>query len=247
MKNFFKKLKDNFNELLFPSKIHCFICGSEIFDDNYFCLCQNCFKNLNFLSNSNTCKICGTKLTGIGNLCERCVSNQYKSFKLARAVFEYKGEIVNAIHNLKFNNKRYIAKPLSNILFDYFSHSTEFEDTDIIIPVPLHKTRLKQRGYNQTELMLENFKENYNVCCDAVIRTKQTESQRTKDAKERFENMKNCFEVVKPEIIKHKNILIVDDVFTTGATCSSLSKTLLQSGARQVKCLTLCNTTKQVL
>lgn len=247
MKNFFEKIKNNFNELLFPSKIHCFICGSEIFDDNYFCLCKDCFKDLYFLSNSNCCKICGTKITGIGNFCERCKDNRYTSFKLARAVFEYKGKIVGAVHNLKFNNKRYTAKPLSNILFDYFCHSPEFLDTQIIIPVPLHSSRLKQRGYNQTILMLENFKEKYNVCLDAVIRTKQTESQRTKDAKERFENMKNSFKVVKPELIKNKKVLIVDDVFTTGATCNSLAKELLKSGAKQVKCLTLCNTTKEVL
>lgn len=244
MKNFLLKIKDKFSSLLFPQSIHCICCGSEIFNNEKFCLCESCLEKLTFLNSNNTCKICGTLVSGNGNLCERCVKNTFKNFTLARAVLNYDGIIIGVVHNLKFNNKQYLAKPLSNLLFDYFIHSDEFLGTDVIIPVPLHKNRLKERGYNQTELLLQSFQDTNFVCTDCVSKIVETDSQRTKNAKERFENMKNCFQVDHPELIKNKNVVIFDDVFTTGATCSSLAKTLLKSGAKQVKCLTLCNTIK---
>lgn len=247
MKKFLTKIKKNLSEFLFPSTIHCICCGSEIFDNEDFCLCENCLKNLKFLNSYNTCKICGTLITGSGNLCERCVKNTYKNFKLARSVFEYDENMVNIIHNLKFNNKQYLSKPLSNLLFDFYKHCDELEDTDIIVPVPLFASKRKKRGYNQSELLLESFKVTGKVHFDIVSKVKETQSQRTKNAKDRFENMKNCFNIVKPELIKNKNVLIVDDVFTTGATCNSLAKTLLKKGAKQVKCLTLASTTKHIL
>lgn len=246
MKNFLKTVKNFAEDLLFPKNIHCICCGSEIFDNERFCLCDNCLSKLQFLDNFNYCKVCGTKITGCGDLCERCVKNTFTSFKIARAVFVYEENMVNIVHNLKYNNKQYLSHALSNLLFDFFVHHEELLDADIIIPVPLHKTKLKKRGYNQTELLLESFKEKFNVRFDVAVKIKETDSQRTKTAQERFENMKNCFEIVKPELIKNKKVLICDDVFTTGATCGSLARTLLKSGAKQVKCLTLCNTTKKM-
>ncbi|MGN1208604.1 MAG: ComF family protein [Christensenellales bacterium] len=246
MKDIFTKFKKSLKEFMFPSQIHCFCCGSEIFVNSEFCLCENCVKELVFLQSCKTCKVCGIKINGIGNLCERCTNNTFKYFKLARSVFEYSDEMVNVIHNLKFNNKQYLSKSLSNILKNYFDHSIELSDTDIIIPVPLHPKRLNQRGYNQTELLLESFVDCGKVCFDCVKRVVETESQRTKNAKDRFENMKNCFEVFNKQAIKNKNVLICDDVFTTGATCNSLARTLLKAGAKQVKCLTLASTTKKI-
>ena len=246
MKNLYLKIKKNLTEFLFPSKIHCICCGSEIFDNEKFCLCEKCLSKLKFLSHENTCEICGSKVFGMGHLCERCVHKAFTNFTLARAVFSYEGKIINIVHNLKFNNKQYLSRALSNLLFDYYIHSDDFKDIDVIIPVPLHKKRLKQRGYNQTELLLESFKPTNLVRFDIACKINETESQRMISANERFENMKNCFKIVKPDVIKNKTILIVDDVFTTGATCDSLSKTLLKSGAKQVKCLTLCNTTKNL-
>ena len=245
MKNLYLKIKNVLSELLFPSKIHCICCGSEIFNNEKFCICEKCLPKLKFLNAENTCKICGSRVFGMGNLCERCVNNTFINFTLARAVFSYEGEMINIIHNLKFNNKQYLSKSLSNLLFDYYIHSDDFKNIDVIIPVPLHKKRLKQRGYNQTELLLESFKPTTLVHFDIACKVIETESQRTKSAKERFENMKNCFKILKPDVIKNKNILIVDDIFTTGATCDSLSKTLIKSGAKQVKCLTLCNTSRE--
>ena len=153
--------------------------------------------------------------------------------------------MINVIHKLKFDNKQYLAKNLSLLMRNYFDNHPELQDIDVIIPIPIHEKRLKMRGYNQSELLLESFTDTGKVCLNCVERNVETESQRTKNAKERIENMTNCFSVKNKSIIKNKKILIVDDVFTTGATCNSLAKTLLKAGAKQVKCLTLASTTKK--
>ncbi len=245
MKKFFSKIKEKLKQILFPSDFHCFCCGSEIFNNNKFCLCDKCFNELVFLDLETTCNKCGTKITGTGNLCENCSNNLFKSFTLSRSVFEYSGQMINVIHKLKFDNKQYLAKNLSLLMRNYFDNHPELQDIDVIIPIPIHEKRLKMRGYNQSELLLESFIDTGKVCLDCVERNVETESQRTKNAKERIENMKNCFSVKNKSIIKNKKILIVDDVFTTGATCNSLAKTLLKAGAKQVKCLTLASTTKK--
>lgn len=234
-----------FADLLCPDNLQCIICGEEIFTNDDFCICENCNLKLRFLT--NVCQICGTKILGAGTLCERCKNNDIKNIKLARSVFEYKGNIRSLVYNLKYDNKKYLAKPLSNLLYNYYINSKDFDNIDIIIPVPIHKNRLKQRGYNQAELLLNSFAKTNKLKFDLVERIVDTPTQTEKTHKERLENLKGAFKLTNPNEIKGKNILIVDDVFTTGATCSTIAELLIKAKAKSVKCLTLCNTTKENL
>lgn len=238
----FKVLKN----LLYPENIKCIVCNDDIFTNNAFCICENCLDSLKFL-NGKICKICGDKIVGEGNLCERCTNNEYKDIKLARAVFEYNDVMKSLIHKLKYDNQKYLAKPLSEILYNYFVHNDEINDVDIIIPVPLNEKRMKQRGYNQTELLLQSFIQTNKVKVNVVKRIKDTPSQTKLTKEERLNNLKDAFEILDKDIIKNKKILIVDDIFTTGATCQSLAKLLLKNKAKSIKCLTLCHTIKDKL
>lgn len=237
------KIFNLFKKLLYPDKIKCIVCNEEIFTDNAFCICPSCFEKLKFL-NTNICEVCGDKLFGEEKLCERCVKNENSSIKLARAVFEYDATMKNLIHKLKYDNQKYLAKPLSNILYNYYIHNEQINNVDIIIPVPLHKQRLKTRGYNQTELLLQSFSETNKVKTNIVARVKNTPTQTALSKEERLENLQNAFVVLDNDIIKNKKILIVDDIFTTGATCNNLANLLLKNKAKSVKCLTLCHTVK---
>ena len=231
--------------LLYPDNLKCIVCKEEIFTSDAFSICPKCLDKLSFL-NDKICKICGVKVFGENNLCERCVKNKYKEIKLARAVFEYDENLKSLIHKLKYDNQKFLAKPLSNILYNYFTHHNEINDVDIIIPIPLYEKRLKQRGYNQTELLLQSFKETNLVRTDIVKRVKDTPTQTKLSKDERMGNLKDAFIITNAQDIKNKKILIVDDIFTTGATSLSLAKLLIKNKAKSVKCLTLCHTTKKL-
>lgn len=238
------KFLEFFKKLLYPNT-KCIVCNEELFTNDAFSICPKCLNSLHFLDDKICC-ICGVKLYGEGKLCERCKNNEYREIKLARSVFEYDDIMKNLIHSLKYDNKKYLAKPLSNILYNYFTHHNEINDVDIIIPVPLHKSRYKKRGYNQTELLLQSFKETHQIRTDIVERIKDTPTQTKLSLEERRKNLENAFSLVKPEDIKNKRILIVDDIFTTGATTLTLAKLLVKNKARSVKCLTLCHTSKKL-
>lgn len=233
------KIFNFLKNLIFPDKIRCIYCNSELFLDDKFCICPDCMKTLPYLTDS-ICEICGRKVIGEGRICKSCTNNKLL-IKFARAPFLYTKQMHKVVHNLKYNNAKYLAKPLSDFLFNFYNSIDEYKDIDIIIPVPIHDKRRKSRGYNQAELLLESFKETNKVRFDLVIKIVNSLSQTRKSYLERLTSLEDTFQVVSPQDIKNKNILIVDDIFTTGATCNAIAKELLKHKAKSVKCLTLCN------
>jgi len=232
----FKFLK----ELLYPSFTKCIICNEEIFIDNDFCICPHCMLNLPHVLN-NYCLVCGRKVIGDGKLCEHCKTTKY-NFKVARAPFFYTGNIRKAIYHLKYDNAKYLAPYFSKIMYNYFKTCQEFEDIDIITCVPIHKNRLNKRGYNQSELLLDSFIQTNKINTKILDKIKDTGSQTEKSYKERLTSLENAFVVLDKNIVKNKNILVIDDILTTGATINAISEVLLKAGAKSVKALTLCST-----
>ena len=113
-------------------------------------------------------------------------------------------------------------------------------DDWLIIPVPLSKNRLKERGYNQAELIAEYFSEKIKIqiCAGALMKTKDTPAQvSVKNRKERLKNLDGAFAVKNPELVEGKNIILIDDVSTTGATLREAKKTLKLAGAKKVLAL----------
>lgn len=232
----FKFLK----ELLYPSYTKCIICNEEIFIDNDFCICPSCTIKLPHKLNDG-CEVCGRKVTGESRVCEHCKTIKF-DFKIARAPFYYTDIMHKVVYHLKYDNAKYLAPYLSKIMYNYFKTSEDFNDIDIITCVPIHKNRLKKRKYNQSELLLESFLETNKVNARIIEKIKDTGSQTEKTYIERLTGLEDAFKVKDKNLIKNKNILIIDDIFTTGATMNAISKELLKSGAKSVKCLTLCST-----
>lgn len=161
--------------------------------------------------------------------------------------------IKKSIWLLKYRGIKSIAKPLSELIFlrlcihlniEPMEKDDEFLDPKewMIIPIPLSKKRLRERGYNQTELLAKNISDKTKIplMLDVLYKNRHTETQVSiKNKAERIENLKNAFSVRNRGLIRNKNIILVDDVTTTGTTIAEATKTLRVNGAIKVLALTV--------
>jgi len=150
-------------------------------------------------------------------------------------------QVRNAIHSLKYKRKRHIARPLGRLLLDHVVGEMDVASYDILVPVPLHRNRLKERGYNQSELIAEF------LCLDfpqvkmqpILRRIKDTPSFSMLGAQERRNQIRNAFQLIPGTDVKKKRILLVDDVVTTTATTNECARTLRRAGADSVDVIAL--------
>lgn len=241
MKNFFKKFGHYIKKLIYPNGIKCIFCGDELNQNEYNSTCENCLKTLPFIK--RCCEKCGNPITDNNTgVCSVCKTTNY-DFEKAISVFEYKNEVLQTIHKFKYHNGKYLYKPLTKFMLDYFATQNLF--ADCVTFVPMFNKKEKLRGYNQAKLLAEEFSRHTNIplfdfCEKVVNNTSQTEL----DFKARRENVKDTFKF-KTELkkeIKNKTVLIIDDIFTTGATTNEICKVLLDKGAKQCYVFTLAHT-----
>lgn len=160
----------------------------------------------------------------------RCVSS-----------FPYDGVYKSAIKGLKFNNKPRRSKQLAMLMEsdirDYYRDIT----FDIITSVPLHRKRQRLRGYNQSQLIGKELSALLNIPYVEVLeKHKDNEIQHTLKAKYRIKNVKNAYRLIDRKLVKNKNVLVVDDIITTGCTLGECSKVIRNGGAKCVACCTFC-------
>jgi ComF family protein len=144
--------------------------------------------------------------------------------------FNKGGKIQNLMHQFKYKGVKQIGNLLGNIAGDQLIKNDIFKTTDLIIPVPLHKKRMQQRGYNQSACFAEGLAQKLNAVIelDNLVRATATETQTHKSRFARFENMQEVFTVKNPEKLVNKHILLVDDIITTGSTLEACSTQLLK-------------------
>lgn len=225
---------------IFVDSNNCLICGRELKHLNRYAICPWCMSALTFIDEKRSCLKCGKPIGDESSYCLICQNNE-RYFNRAFAPLVYVGETVALITRLKFGNQRYLAKYLSAFLADtYISNNI---DADLIIPIPLHKIRLKERGYNQSELLANNLAERVNVPVNAtaLVRQKETHAQVGLSSAQRKHNIENAFAVTDKNAVKGKKIVVVDDVLTTGATVSEAAKVLHKAGAAAVFAVVLAN------
>lgn len=140
------------------------------------------------------------------------------------------GKVQNLVHHLKYKGMQQIGHVAGNIAGGQLVKNEIFYSADVIIPVPLHNKRLKQRGYNQSTCFAEGLARKLNAIVDdsSLVRIQATETQTKKGRFTRFENMQEVFSVIHPEGLKNKHILLVDDIVTTGSTLEACAAELLK-------------------
>lgn len=209
-------------------------------------VCEDCFNIINFISNP-CCQKCGMPFEATtaksSKLCGLCVKDKKSVFRMSRSAMRYDDVSKNMVLSFKFMDKTENAKVFADWMFlagkDIF-----VEGVDLIIPIPLHYTRLIKRKYNQSALLakrigkLAEVKVNYS----SVIRHKKTKPQVEFSGKARAQNIKGAFEIKHPENIKGKRVLLIDDVYTTGSTLKECAKSIRKAGAKSVDFLTLSRT-----
>lgn len=233
MKSWFKLL---INAIL-PAR--CLLCGKVVHEDNS--LCSECFEQISFITKPY-CQHCGMPLDGkISDdmYCVHCL-NEKHIFRYARSAIKYDEYSKKLMLDFKFydhiENRILLSKWLNLAGRDIFK-----EGVDLIIPVPLHFTRMFVRKYNQSAILARELSKQTGVKAEykVLVKTKKTIPQVMCDSKQRMKNVKNAFAVKNFDLIKGKRIVLIDDVFTTGATLKECAKTLKKAGAKSVDALTV--------
>ncbi|MEK7477358.1 MAG: double zinc ribbon domain-containing protein [Candidatus Coatesbacteria bacterium] len=168
--------------------------------------------------------------------CVRCRDHR-PAFAMARAAFAYEGPIRHAIHAVKFRGRRAAGAALGRLLVDGLARTGELPgDADVIVPVPLHPSRLHERGYNQAALVAAALASALGrpMEQDLLRRERATPPQVGLDRALRVENLKSAFGVPDPARVEGRVVLVVDDVLTTGATASACAVALRRGGAPKV-------------
>lgn len=228
-------------ELIFPSNLKCIFCGEELDGTTSNFTCAECYKSLPFIK--NFCPRCGLSVPeGSEGVCYNCKNLNY-SFTKARAVFDYAGEVVNIIHKYKFSGIKDLATPLAGFMSDAFV-LLDLE-ADIITSVPLHAKRLKERKFNQSELLARMLSDKFKIpYLELCTKVKGNPRQATLDFKHRKDNVKDVyvFNNQCKSHVKGKTVLVVDDIFTTGSTVDEIARILTKAGAKDVNVFTLAHT-----
>lgn len=216
----------------------CLFCGAAVGEDAAVAVCPACEAQIQWVA-SPLCTCCGVMFAsrdGADRVCGDCQADS-PPYSRARAAALYDGPVAQAITRFKFTRQmaylpvmqHWLQRPLCLELL---------AEADLLVPVPLHPKRLKYRGFNQALLLARAFPQVV-LGREAVVRTRHTVPQVGLKVKERQDNVKGAFEVPDPTRVKGKNVLLIDDLFTTGSTVKECAKVLRQAGASRVEVLTV--------
>lgn len=238
-----RNIKNAAAEAVFPSNIYCISCGSMIDGTRPYSLCDKCVRKLHW-TGERVCEKCGKALPDAyrGRLCYDCMIYSH-SFEKGYSCLTYGLYERELLLELKYNGKGYLADKMGDILYDRIS--CENVQADVIIPVPVGRKRMKKRGYNQSALMAKRLSERWKVPMEAaaLCREKETPLLRSLAPAQREEALDGAFSVTGSgcEKISGKRVLLVDDIYTTGATADACSRALLEAGASAVLLLVLAS------
>lgn len=228
-------------DLLFPEHVCC-LCRQPGRFNSRQPWCDHCDENMKTVRSClPICEKCGKYLENEGqSLCTDC-RKELPAFKIGRAVGPYSDDSYRiAVKVLKFLGRKYMAVKMGNLMAEVVKEEQGFWPLDLIVPVPSSAGSARQRGFNQSALLARQIGKKIGVAVDVrlLVRVKETPSQRELTREEREKNLLCAFQVQRPEKIKGKHILLVDDVYTTGSTIRECTRTLLDAGAASVAVVT---------
>ena len=239
---------DSLVTLLFPSD--CRLCGLPLASSSLLPVCPECLESCQPISGGR-CVLCGERLfSGIGqSLCGECLTER-PPFAKASAYGSYDGGLRELIHLLKYERVRPASDVLGRMLAEAVTDLVpDFgKNLPLVVPVPLHATKLRQRGFNQAELIAKSMTKqkslglNLELAPKLLVRKRATESQVGYTRQQRIANLRGAFGA--DSAVRGRDILLIDDVFTTGTTVSECTRVLRRAGAERVWVATVARVLK---
>jgi ComF family protein len=236
------ELRNSLADFVFPA--HCLLCNVSLPSESgasgesrpNFLVCQNCWEGLNILPHS-FCPVCRNFLDHSQDesiMLRRCPRCPESNPVLNRSLGLFDPDYQILIHNFKYRRKTTLGKGLGRRLGEILKKESLLEEIDYLIPVPLHPSRQRERGYNQSKILGQGISDMTALpLLDRVLlRKKNTKDQTDLSPEEREENVRDAFAVRDNSVLKGKGVLLIDDVMTTGATLRECSGVLKQAGAR---------------
>jgi len=236
-----KKFWDGLCSLIFPS--NCVICKKHVLPGTSLdILCPDCLNTLE-PNKPPFCRRCSRHLENPHetDLCRDCLKHSHY-FDKAWAATGYNESMKQLIHLFKYTNKTSLRTALAGLIFSFVeNYNLDLSPYDVIVPIPLYSTRLRERGYNQAQLIAEQLSQKLDIPCltDNLIRTRHTPNQALLGQKERWTNIHDAFRIKNPREFLKKSVLVIDDLLTTGATASEAARILKEAGAKHVGVLTI--------
>ncbi len=191
------------------------------------------------------CLVCGS----IGEIvCSSCLASISRTIQHSKtkeplpviSLLPYADPIKHLIWSCKFRNRKALVPLLARLIADHFPQ--ELKDSTVIIPVPIHAQRLRERGFNQAEEFIRESSDRFDIPLrnDVLVRTAETHALYTLDKGQRKQTMEHVMHCAIPEAVQGKSVLLFDDIITTGATLTACTSALRSQGAANVRALTLC-------
>ena len=242
--NMLRRLINGLVDIVYPKT--CLACKNKLNGASIeHIICAKCWNKIK-RNVPPFCHFCGRHLGNRNltkNICQNCLKANLH-FDRAFSPCVYEGVIKELIHQFKYKSKDYLGSPLSKLMIGFIKeYNIPMDYLDFILPIPLHKTRLREREFNQAQILSEYIAKEFkkNLLSDVLIRHRHTKTQIDLEINQRLLNVLESFSVTRQSDIKGKNLLLVDDVLTTAATSSEAARTLKDAGANIVFVLTLAN------
>lgn len=220
-------------EMLYPQTCH--FCGKICREK----ICRECAKKVEYIQEPR-CKRCGKPIRyDEKEFCHDCANSQV-SYEQGKNVWLHKGPVRWSIYQFKYHNRRVYGEFYAQELYRLYGKQLKDWGIQVIIPVPLHKKRKRKRGYNQAEIIAKHLGKlsGLPVETKAVIRVQNTKPQKELNHKDRKKNLREAFRVTK-RWRSPQNVLLIDDIYTTGNTIDAVAKVLKEKGANKVWFLTI--------
>lgn len=233
-------------DLIYPAGLYCICCGKIIDDKRTYRLCGECMDDMKWIGD-RLCVRCGRPLSDI-NMYDECFvcRNHRHRFDCGYTCAAYGACERAVIFSLKYDGHTDVAGTLGEIMYDRMTAEFSPDELalmyDALLPVPLHRQKLRIRGFNQSALIADAFAARSGIKADSylLIRTRETRMMRSLSPEERRDNIRGAFGIRPRRIneVKGLSLLIIDDIFTTGATIDEISRVLKDAGAARVDFLT---------
>lgn len=218
-------------DLIYPP--HCVVCRTA--GEGY--LCGKCREKITLIEGP-VCRKCGAPCEAY--VCEECRDREY-AFECARSAGIFEDVLRDAIHALKYSNHVVLADPLAEIMAEVFPSTGLVGMVDVVVPIPIHRSRMIDRGFNQSEELAVRLGKRIGLPVESAVllKMKKTKHQVELPFDLRATNIGGSFAVDRAQSIRRKKVLLIDDVYTTGSTLNEAARVLLDSGASAVRAYTL--------